>query len=297
MDNNDHNVIEYQEESGNYFTDILLDRDLVTKVKNHGDLDLVELEGIKSNLFGKLNRENVIYYGIMQGEQGVNIEQADFQYQVPLVVNNQINKRLSKIKESDRSKIGLIHINTVQIILKSTYREGIKTPVTIKVKDNRIVNDSESLLGEIKGDLGFGIVKFNVSLQYPIPLRTKRLNNAIGVQVHFEHKKLMKEGDIPLIVCFRISYALSNSCLSIKYKNQDRIYTSKLFNETSTILLPDKINKNFLLGEGSNSGNLSQPHSIIRTIEESKKQKESIDEIKQLTLQIKDLQHTINEKI
>lgn len=222
---------------GTYMIDVLLDKKIVTKVKNEGKLDISEQEGISTSLIKKLTRKNIIYYGIMQGEQPVKIEQANQKFQAPLVEIKQLRNRMEKIKEKEQQKIGYIHINTIQIIIKSTFREGIKTPLEIIVEDNRIMEKEYKILGKIDGDLGFEVIKFNLALQYPIPITTKKINNCIGIICNFKNKKLMEKEDIPLVICYRISYALSNSCLSIEYKNQERIYTNKLFNETSRFLL------------------------------------------------------------
>ncbi|AAA50242.1 putative cell-to-cell transport protein [Peanut chlorotic streak virus] len=234
------------EEEGSYLVDILLDNKLVTKIKNNGHLDLESNEGINQKILEKINRKNIIYNGIMCGEQSVPIEQATAKFQAPVVKISQVQERLKKIKETDRKKIGFIHVNVVQIVIRSTFREGITTPVIIRVEDNRIQDKRYSLLGQIEGDLGYGVIKFNVTLQYPIPLITRSFNNCIGVICEFRKQDLMKQGDIPLVVCYRIAYALTNSAISLQYKHLDRLYTNKIFSETSTIIRTDQVQKNFL---------------------------------------------------
>lgn len=263
--------IENHEEAGNYISDALIPKNIVTKVKNNGILNLSESDGVSRSILERFNRENIIYYGIMQGEQNVKIEQANKSFQAPIVRQEQVAKRLQKIKESHRKKIGHLHINVIQIIIKSSFREGIKTPVELRVEDNRIQQKQYSCLGKIEGDLGYGVIKFNVSLQYPIPLETKSFNNCIGVICDFKNKELMKNGDIPLIVTYRVSYALSNSSLSIKYQHLDRLYTEKLFNETSTMIKEDQLQKQFIKGHSQRFNNLrlgsgsSSSNQIIST--------------------------------
>ncbi len=288
--------IDNQEESGNYFSDILLDQKVVTKVKNHGSFDLIETEGTKNSLKERLNRKNIIYYGIMQGEQVVNIEQASFKYQAPIIQIDQIKKRLSKIKDEHRSKIGYIHLNSVQMIIRSTFREGIKTPLELVIEDNRIMQKDLKRLGRVEGDLGYGVIKFNITLQYPVPLLTRKIDNCISISCDFKQKELMESGDIPLVICYQVAYALSNSSISLNYKHLERLYTNKIFNETSTIIKEDKLQTQFLRDHGNRSLRLDRATtSRILEIEEpiTKRNMNNESQIEKINQQVKELSSVV----
>jgi hypothetical protein len=298
MSESDLISINHEDSNGNYLSDVLLDKKIVNQVKNKGNLDLKTDEGIENSILKKLTRKNIIYYGIMQGENPITIEQATKGFQAPLVNISQIAKRLEAIKNGDREKIGFIHINTIQVIIKSTFREGIKTPIEIIVQDNRILDNECKILGKIEGDLGYTTVKFCVNLRFPIPLTTRKINNCLGIICDFKQKRLMEKGDITLVVCYRISYALSNSCLSLIYKDQDIIYTDKLFTKTSTIIQQDKIQQEFLRTHSSrfSLSNFGESSSLSIPIERPISKKtifNNNEEIEKLNKQVTELNNVV----
>lgn len=130
--------------------------------------------------------------------------------------------------------------------MRSTYREGIKTHIVLTIEDNRIMKNQYKKLGEIEGDLGYTTIEFYVSLQFPIPLSTRKIDNCLGIICDFQENSLMEKGDIPLVICYKVAYALSNSCLSLNYKNLKRIHTDRLFSETSTLIRNNDISSDFL---------------------------------------------------
>lgn len=283
--NNELNIINNIEDQGFYLADAIIDSKIITKVKNKGKFNLSPQELVKTSVWDVFNRENIIYYGIMQGEQSVRMKEANFKFQAPIVKTEQVKERIKKIKENQRKKISMLHINSIQIVIRSTFREGLKTPIELIVEDNRLLK--EKRLGSIEGDLGYGIIKFNVAMQYPIPLSTQTFDNCISISCNFKDKELMRDNEIPFVVNYRVAYALTNSSLSMKYHQSERLYTEKIFEETSTMIKNDEIHQQFLrenstrrpmlTGSSSNSGLSRSSSMVIR--EEQKRVDKPISEI------------------
>ena len=59
---------------------------------------------------------------------------------IPLISKKDIYSKLEKIPEKIRESIGWIHIGSIQMIIRSTFREGLNTPIDLAIVDNRIKN-------------------------------------------------------------------------------------------------------------------------------------------------------------
>jgi hypothetical protein len=55
-----------------------------------------------------------------------------------------------------------VHISAIQIIIKSTFKEGLDTPIDLAIMDNRIQTRGEACLGILRGNLQYRKLKFNV---------------------------------------------------------------------------------------------------------------------------------------
>ena len=60
-----------------------------------------------------------------------------------------VYSKLDKIPE----KIGWIHISSIQMIIRSTFRERLNTPIDLAIVDNQIKNRGEAILGIFRGNL------------------------------------------------------------------------------------------------------------------------------------------------
>jgi hypothetical protein len=230
-------IIQSEETNNYYGVDVQLERSKLKQIEKEGKLTLKSGQGIKTGVLPSITRKNILYLGKFTNEQPLEISTAVGKEALSLINGRQIADRISKMKASEKNKITYIHISTIQILVKSTYA-SIDTPMDIIVIDNRIIssNKKEQVLGMIKGNLKYGVIKFDVSLQFAIPLVTKNLNQSIGILYKFHRQDLMEKGDYPSIT-YCVGYALSNSHHSIDYIDQDIIHIDDLFKNTSTKLV------------------------------------------------------------
>ncbi|XP_031392049.1 uncharacterized protein LOC116204108 [Punica granatum] len=239
-----YSVVSLRDESGDYSTDILIEDARIAEVERNGVITLKDGTGFRSksrkSLISSLlhSRKNIVCLGRTVEEFPIKLREAKGDRCLTLVNSEQVNERIKKMKESDRSKIGWIHVSTIQILIKSTFRRGIHCPVRIVVIDNRMTRDSEKVIGIISGDLGYSVVKFNVTCNYAIPLSSSKFNNSLGLLFELERKDIMEDADIPFSITYACSYALSNSHHSVEFINKDKIVIDELFARTSTRLEP-----------------------------------------------------------
>ncbi|CAN1849869.1 hypothetical protein LINPERHAP1_LOCUS39571 [Linum perenne] len=231
-----------RQEEDNYFLDGLID---VKKIKERTNFTLSETQNFvtKSFLSKLLNRDNIIKYGKMIGEVAIPFNKANGNFLVQIINKEQIGKKLSKLKIEERKKIAYIHISTIQIIIKSTMKLGINTPLELEIRDDRLLDQEESIIAKGLGNLSCGIIKFNINLQQGLSLTDENLDSSIVIKYELKRKDLMKENSKPFSVTYQINYALTNSHHSLTFRDKEVITIEDLFKPIIRLETPIKIIK------------------------------------------------------
>ncbi|CAN1130732.1 hypothetical protein LINPERHAP1_LOCUS10506 [Linum perenne] len=222
-----------KQEEDNYFLDGLID---VKKIKERTNFTLSETQNFvtKSFLSKLFNRDNIIKYGKMVGEVAIPFNQANGNFLVQIINKEQIKKRLSKLKVEERTKIAYIHISIIQIIIKSTMKLGINAPIELEIRDDRILNQEESIIAKGSGNLSYGIIKFDINLQQGLSLTDENLDSSIIIKYE------LKRDDL---ITYQINYALTNSHHSLTFKDKEVITIEDLFRPIIRLETPLKIVK------------------------------------------------------
>ncbi|CAN1334544.1 hypothetical protein LINPERPRIM_LOCUS36445 [Linum perenne] len=231
-----------KQEEDNYFLDGLID---VKKIKERTNFTLSETQNFvtKSFLSKLFNRDNIIKYGKMIGEVAIPFNQANGNFLVQIINKEQIGKRLSKLKIEEQKKIAYIHISTIQIIIKSTIKLGINAPIELEIRDDRLLNQDESIIAKGLGNLSCGIIKFDINLQQGLSLTDENLDSSIVIKYELKRKDLMKENSKPFSVTYQINYALTNSHHSLTFRDKEVITIEDLFKPIIRLETPIKIVK------------------------------------------------------
>ncbi|CAN1811679.1 hypothetical protein LINPERHAP1_LOCUS26296 [Linum perenne] len=179
----------------------------------------------------------------MIGEVAIPFNQANGNFLIQIINKEQIRKRLSKLKTEERIKIAYIHISTIQIIIKYTMKLGINTPIELEIRDDRIINQEESIIAKGSGNLNYGIIKFDINLQQGLSLTDENLDSSIIIKYELKRNDLMKENSKPFSVTYQINYALTNSHHSLTFKDKEIITIEDLFKPIIHLETPLKIVK------------------------------------------------------
>ncbi|AES97390.1 cell-to-cell movement protein [Medicago truncatula] len=155
----------------------------------------------------------------MIGEEAISIENTQGNIVTSTINKTQIEKRIETFSEKEKSKIGYIHISTIQILIKSTFMKGIDSPLEIC-------------------NLKYGKIKFDINLQMGLSLKDKDLDRSIVFHYKLENSNFMKKGNHPFTICYRINYALSNSHHSIEFIGKNTIHIDELFTPLVTLKSP-----------------------------------------------------------
>ncbi|CAN1216719.1 hypothetical protein LINPERPRIM_LOCUS745 [Linum perenne] len=231
-----------RKEEDNYFLDGLID---VKRIKERTNFTLSETQNFvtKSFLSKLFDRENIIKYGKMIGEVTIPFNQANGNFLVQIINKEQIRKRLSKVKTEERTKIAYIHISTIQIIIKSTMKLGINAPIELEIRDDRIIDQEESIIAKGSGNLNCGIIKFDINLQQRLSLTDENLDSSIVIKYEIKREDLMKENSKPFSVTYQLNYALTNSHHSLTFKDKEVITIEDLFKPIIHLETPLKVVK------------------------------------------------------
>ncbi|CAN1178704.1 hypothetical protein LINPERHAP2_LOCUS33816 [Linum perenne] len=263
----------------NYFLDGLID---VKKIKEQTNFTLSETQNFitKSFLSKLFDRKNIIKYGKMIGEIAVLIEQTKGDFLIQIINKEQIRKKLAKLQQEERSKIAYIHISTIQIIIKSTMKIGINAPMELEIRDDRLINEEESIIAKGEGNLGVGILKFDINLQQGLSLTDGNLDSAIVIKYELKRNNF---------ITYQINYALTNSHHSLTFKDKEAITIEDLFKPVIHLESPLKIIKSNHVQPRISIDNRSSLKQIKNEEEEEKiknitilHQNDNTEEIKKL---------------
>ncbi|CAN1812057.1 hypothetical protein LINPERHAP1_LOCUS26414 [Linum perenne] len=218
----------------------------------------------------------------MIGEVTIPFNQTNGNFLVQIINKEQIRKRLSKVKLEERTKIAYIHISTIQIIIKSTMKLGINALIELEIRDDRILNQEESIIAKGSGNLSCGIIKFDINLQQGISLTDENLDSSIVIKYELKRDDLMKENSKPFSVTYQINYALTNSHHSLTFKDKEVITIEDLFKPIIHLEAPLKIVK----AESSKRSIQQDPRTQSERVqlEESDDQNQETEDIKNITI-------------
>ncbi|CAN1159635.1 hypothetical protein LINPERPRIM_LOCUS22184, partial [Linum perenne] len=120
---------------------------------------------------------------------------------------------------------------------------GINAPIELEIRDDRIIDQEESIIAKGSGNLSCGIIKFDINLQQGLSLTDENLDSSIVIKYELKREDLMKENSKPFSVIYQINYALTNSHHSLTFKDKEVITIEDLFKPIIHLETPLKIVK------------------------------------------------------
>ncbi|KAG8364292.1 hypothetical protein BUALT_Bualt19G0113300 [Buddleja alternifolia] len=128
-----------------------------------------------------------------------------------------------------------LNIGMIKIMIKSTFRKGIDSPIKLALLDRRINNISDSLFGGIQGNLSYGKLMFTFSPKISVSLNDKHINEILCLAHEFARTDLMNEGDHPYSITYMLGYTISNSHHSMNFNANEPIRIDELFKNIGKI--------------------------------------------------------------
>ncbi|CAN1787092.1 hypothetical protein LINPERHAP1_LOCUS17493 [Linum perenne] len=120
---------------------------------------------------------------------------------------------------------------------------GINAPIELEIRDDRIIDQEESIIAKGSGNLNCGIIKFDINLQQRLSLTDENLDSSIVIKYEIKREDLMKENSKPFSVTYQLNYALTNSHHSLTFKDKEVITIEDLFKPIIHLETPLKVVK------------------------------------------------------
>ncbi|KAL2237279.1 UNVERIFIED_CONTAM: putative enzymatic polyprotein [Sesamum indicum] len=99
------------------------------------------------NQIGLNQRKHHIIYKVSSGEFAIPMELTGNVMEMQLIPKEEILEELSKLREEVAVTMKWIHIGTIEVVIKATFKEGIDSEIHLSIMDRRINNLRDGCLG------------------------------------------------------------------------------------------------------------------------------------------------------
>ncbi|KAL2228763.1 UNVERIFIED_CONTAM: movement protein [Sesamum indicum] len=193
------------------------------------------------NQIGLNQRKHHIIYKVSSGEFAIPMELTGNVMEMQLIPKEEIPDELSKLREEVAVSMKRIHIGTIELVIKATFKEGIDSEIHLSIIDRRINNLRDGYLGTMIGNLYAGKLMFDIHPRIPYNLADQDFSRVLTLHQDFKTKDLMKEGNRPYYITYRRAYAISNTHHSNLFLRKEYIEIPRIFKEFAKVMTPDPI--------------------------------------------------------
>ncbi|KAL2246288.1 UNVERIFIED_CONTAM: movement protein, partial [Sesamum indicum] len=193
------------------------------------------------NQIGLNQRKHHIIYKVSSGEFAIPMELTGNVMEMQLIPKEEILEELSKLREEVAITMKWIHIGTIEVVIKATFKEGIDSEIHLSIMDRRINNLRDGCLGTMIGNLYAGKLMFDIHPRIAYNLADQDFSRVLTLHQDFKRKDLMREGNRPYSITYRIAYALSNTHHSDLFLRKEYIEIPRIFKEFAKVMTRDPI--------------------------------------------------------
>lgn len=133
-----------------------------------------------------------------------------------------INNSLESIKlliaaDIDRYKkdFKFLHIGLVQVAVKPLFRKGLNIPICLLLRDDRLLNFDDSLLGILESNLADGPVYFNCYPNFSVDINDPNIMDTLTLNVKTKNMN-SKVDTREIAVIYRVYYKLMKTTIAPK---------------------------------------------------------------------------------
>ncbi|KAL0383107.1 UNVERIFIED_CONTAM: movement protein [Sesamum calycinum] len=215
------------------------------------------------NQIGLNQRKHHIIYKVSSGEFSIPMEFTGNVMEMQLIPKEEILEELSRLREEIAVTMKWIHIGTIEVVIKATFKEGIDLEIYLSIMDRRINNLGDGYLGTMIGNLYAGKLMFDIHPRIAYNLVDQDFSRVLTLHQDFKRKDLMKEGNRPYSITYRIAYALSNTHHYDLFLRKEYIEIPRIFKEFAKVLRREKAYRimpiNFRSKRGDFDAKLTHP--------------------------------------
>ncbi|KAG5598506.1 hypothetical protein H5410_029876, partial [Solanum commersonii] len=184
-------IIKIEEDQRGYALKATFDGELLKKIQEL-QLNLKNEDNIFNRMQRMFARNKISYHEYQEMEKSM------------------IEQILRKISERKRKKMNYVHLGGIQILVKSTFKEGINCPIVINLSDERFINVREENLGIIEGNLAYTKLLFTYYPKYCISLKDADFNDALSLHFQVERNDLFKLDNHIMSIYYQAIYTVTN---------------------------------------------------------------------------------------
>ncbi|KAL0297762.1 UNVERIFIED_CONTAM: movement protein [Sesamum radiatum] len=193
------------------------------------------------NQIGLNQRKHHIIYKVSSDEFAIPMEFTGNVMEMQLIPKEEILEKLSRLREEITVTMKWIYIGTIEVVIKATFKEGIDSEIHLSIMDRRVNNLRDGCLGTMIGNLYAGKLMFDIHPRIAYNLADQDFSRVLTLHQDFKRKDLMKEGNRPYSITYRIAYALSNTHHSDLFLRKEYIEIPRIFKEFAKVMALDPI--------------------------------------------------------
>ncbi|KAL0420602.1 UNVERIFIED_CONTAM: movement protein [Sesamum latifolium] len=180
------------------------------------------------NQIGLNQRRYLIIYKVSSGEFAIPMELTGNVMEMQLIPK-EVLEELSKLREEVAITMKWIHIGTIEVVIKATFKEGIDSEIHLSIMDRRINNLRDDCLGTMIENLYARKLIFDIYPRITYNLADQDFSRVLTLHQDFKRKDLLKEGNRSYSITYRIVYALSNTHHSDLFLRKECIEIPRIF--------------------------------------------------------------------
>ncbi|KAL0451272.1 UNVERIFIED_CONTAM: movement protein [Sesamum latifolium] len=181
------------------------------------------------NQIGLNQRRHHIIYKVGSGEFAIPMELTENVMEMQLIPKEEILEELNKLREEVAVTMKWIHIGAIEVVIKTNFKEGIDSEIHLSIMDRRINNLRDGCLGTMIGNLYARKLMFDIHPRIAYNLADLDFSRVLTLHQDFKRKDLIKEGNRPYSITYRIAYALSNTHHSDLFLRKEYIEIPRIF--------------------------------------------------------------------
>ncbi|PHU04683.1 Polyadenylate-binding protein RBP47B [Capsicum chinense] len=114
-----------------------------------------------------------------------------------------------------KHQFNYLHVGLVQVAIKPLFRQGLDIPVCAILRDARLLNFDDSLLGVIQSNLADGPVYFNCYPNFSVDINDPNIMDVLTLNVKTKNMN-SKENTREITIIYRVYYRLMGTTLAPK---------------------------------------------------------------------------------
>ncbi|KAL0455218.1 UNVERIFIED_CONTAM: movement protein [Sesamum latifolium] len=244
---NEGDRLQTSESLSRFFSRMTVSNKIMERIM-HQDSNLSPNDGFRIGEIGRVlnqiglnQRRHHIIYKVSSGEFAISMELTGNVMEMQLIPKEEILEELSKLREEVATTMKWIHIETIEVVIKATFKEGIDFEIHLSIMDRRINNLRDGCLGTVIGNLYAWKLMFDIHPRIAYNLADQDFSRVLTLHQDFKRKDLMKEGNRPYSITYRIAYALFNTHHSDLFLRKEYIEIPRIFKEFAKVMTPDPI--------------------------------------------------------